>query len=309
MHERDYREVLDPLHRRKALLYRAALACGVMLLLVVGLSLYDDTPEQAQPALAGPSARLGLVPPPVEALSLPLASVEPAASTAPPSTNDEPLVAEEGSEVEARLDEEEVPLGDGVAAVLAASEPVPAPVSVDAEPEPSPEPDAAVEPEPTPSPRQAPPRTPPPAARTPVVQAGYVVRLGGYAEIAGIEGLVTELAAAGHPASTQWRVSAGPFPSRAAAIEAMRALERGHRQRGLIVPWQEDRYLVQLGVFSEVANADGLQRRVRAWGYPVVRDARIMLGPYSERDTADAAAGELRQARGLEAVVVVPGGR
>lgn len=297
--DRDYQEVLDPGRRRKALLYRAALACAVMLLLVVGLSLYDDEPGEESRPVAGPVERLDAAPKPLEVAPAPV----------------EPVIAEEPDVMEEVRVEEEVDVLEGSArdeasaadqeqsadSQVAADQ---ASATLEAEPPAAP----AVAPAPGPSGVRAVPRAAPEAS-APTLQSGYFVRLDAYGNPADIERLGAELALADHPARSQWRVSAGPYPNRSAAIEVMRVLERNHRQRGLVVQLPDGRHVVQLGVFGEVANADGLQRRVRAWGYPVMRDARIVLGPYAERSEADAAVSELGKTHGLQAVVVVPGGR
>ena len=299
--DRDYREVLDPGRRRKALLYRAALACVVMLLLVVGLTLYDEPPEDAPP----PVERIEVAPAPLEVAPSPVERVTTEPPALPEDSQDEVL---EGSEEAPGVDADvlhedpstvqdgqtvDQDVGDSAAGMVA-----PEPVA------------PSVEPVVPPTRAQPAPRRPAPAATVaPAAQSGYLVRLGDYANTGDVERAVAELQAAGYPARSQWRVSAGTYPTRAAAIEAMRVLERSHRQRGLVVQLPAGGHVVQLGVFGEVANADGLERRVRAWGYPVVRDARIVLGPYADRSAADAAAAELGQARGLQAVVVAPGGR
>lgn len=298
--DRDYREVLDPGRRRKALLYRAALACGVMLLLVVGLTLYDETPEDAPP----PVERIEVAPAPVEVAPSPVERVTTEPPVLPEDSQDEVVEGgEEAPGVEADVLHEDAPsVQEGQTADQDAGDAAPLTVV--------PEPAApSIEPVPAPSRAQPAPRRPAPAASMPAAQSGYLVRLGDYANTGDVERAVAELQAAGHPARSQWRVSAGTYPARAAAIDAMRTLERSYRQRGLVVQAPAGGHVVQLGVFGEVANADGLERRVRAWGYPVVRDARIVLGPYEDRSAAEAAAAELGLARGLQAVVVAPGGR
>ena len=301
--DRDYREVLDPSRRRKALLYRAALACAVMLLLVVGLTLYEDEAPDEAPPLVG---RFEVAPAPLEVVPAPVKRVMTEPPALPEDRQDEfgdaveaAVGVEEGAQHEDATNEQEA-LAVGQDATDAASVPV-APGQEPAPPR--------VEPAPAPGRVQPAPRMAAPVASAPVAQSGYLVRLGDYADTDEVGRVVAELLAAGHPARIQWRVSAGPYPTRAAAIEAMRALERSHRQRGLVVQLKDGRHVVQLGVFGEVANADGLQRQVRSWGYPVARDARILLGPYPERSAADAAANELGRVRGLHAVVVAPGGR
>ncbi|NMG02297.1 SPOR domain-containing protein [Azoarcus taiwanensis] len=304
---RDYREVLDPSRRRKALLYRAALACVVMLLLVVGLSLYDgDAPDETLPQ---PVERVEVTPGPVEVVP-PL--VERVTTEPPALPEDRPGEAGNGLDdapvVEAGdLHEEATTEQEAQAVDQSAPDEAPAPLA------PEPEPVAAqrVDPAPAPAPSRMQPaqRAAAPVASAPVAQSGYLVRLGDYANPDDVERLVAELMAAGHSARLQWRVSAGPYPTRAAALEAMRALERSHRQRGLVVQLPAGGHVVQLGVFGDAGNADGLQRRVRSWGYAVVRDARIVLGPFMERSVADGVAAELGQAQGLQSVVVAPGGR
>ncbi len=299
--DRDYREVLEPGRRRKALLYRAALACVVMLLLVVGLTLYDEAPEDAPLRV---EERTEVAPAPLEVVPSPVERVTTEPTVLPEDAQDEIVEgSEEAQDVETEgLAEEDAVGQEGQTVGQGANDAAPVtlvPESVV----------SGVESVSPPSRAQPAPRRPAPAASVPASQSGYLVRLGDYADTGDVQRVVAELQAAGHPARSQWRVSAGTYPTRAAAVEAMRALERSHRQRGLVVQLPAGSHVVQLGVFGEIANADGLARRVRAWGYPVVRDARIVLGPYAERSAADAAVAELGQARGLQAVVVAPGGR
>lgn len=322
----DVLDRLDPTHRRKALLYRAVLACVLMLLLVTGLTLFDSpTSDEVQPpgqdrVLAppaptlAPDGRLAFESP--QLLESRPAVLADLADAEPPVDEEAGLEVAEG---EGRGVDEEAPVAgreaeDGASHAQAESVPVapqtetPAATTTSSTPASSPSPPparpSAASPSPAPTRAQAPPRPAPSANRT-----TYQVRLGDFTNSDDARRLVAELLAAGHPAGLQWRVTAGPYPSRAAATEASRTLERNHRQRGLVVQLAAGSHGVQLGVFGDADNADGFQRQVRAWGYPVVRDARVVIGPFADRGLADALAGELGRARGLPTVVIALGGR
>ena len=66
---------------------------------------------------------------------------------------------------------------------------------------------------------------------------------------------------------------------------------------------------VQLGSFSSASNARGLQRKLRGKGFdafivssPDQKLHRVLVGPYSDRNRADAAIPKLRKLTGLDGV-------
>lgn len=66
-----------------------------------------------------------------------------------------------------------------------------------------------------------------------------------------------------------------------------------------------DGYLIQLGVFGAMTNADALRAEVEARGLPVRVEGRVVVGPFRDKAAADAARDRLRR-EGLPAGLVVP---
>ena len=66
-----------------------------------------------------------------------------------------------------------------------------------------------------------------------------------------------------------------------------------------------DGYLIQLGVFGAMTNADALRAQVEARGLPVRVEGRVVVGPFRDKAAADAARDRLRR-EGLPAGLVVP---
>ena len=59
-------------------------------------------------------------------------------------------------------------------------------------------------------------------------------------------------------------------------------------------------YVVQMGVFNNVANAEELRAKLELAGIPAQIEARVQVGPFKTRQDADAAREKLR-ALGMEA--------
>ena len=66
-----------------------------------------------------------------------------------------------------------------------------------------------------------------------------------------------------------------------------------------------DGYRIQLGVFSDPANAIGLAQELTARGLPAGIQSRVVLGPFADRDAAHKAQAALRAA-GVEAGMLLP---
>ena len=66
-----------------------------------------------------------------------------------------------------------------------------------------------------------------------------------------------------------------------------------------------DGYRIQLGVFSDPANAIGLAQELTARGLPAGIQSRVVLGPFADRDAAHTAQAALRAA-GVEAGMLLP---
>jgi len=62
-------------------------------------------------------------------------------------------------------------------------------------------------------------------------------------------------------------------------------------------------FIVQLGVFGSTANADALQAKLRQAGIEATTETRVLLGPFPDLATAEAAINRVR-ALGLKPVLV-----
>ncbi|WP_018988337.1 SPOR domain-containing protein [Aromatoleum toluclasticum] len=65
-------------------------------------------------------------------------------------------------------------------------------------------------------------------------------------------------------------------------------------------------YLIQLGVFLDTANAEGMRRDLERKGYPAHLQARVVLGPYPDRESAIAAQEKIRRERKLDGMILAP---
>jgi cell division protein FtsN len=61
-------------------------------------------------------------------------------------------------------------------------------------------------------------------------------------------------------------------------------------------------FVVQLGLFNTVENAQALRARLEAQGIPVFLETRVVVGPFRDRAEADAAQAKLK-ALGVAGVV------
>jgi len=303
----DYREVLDPRRRRKALLYRAALAIGMMVLLVIGLSLYDNDASDA-PRSHGSVVREGVLPSPLPEESL----VEEAPAIIPRIDVSETQEAAPAAEHE--LDEaggDEVGI-DGANDAPDATPGAEAPVqeAEDAElrlpvAETPRQPAAVASVASAPPKAASPARAAPPAAAPRVAPSGFQVLASDFVDPASADTLLRGLSEAGHRAQSQSRVTVGPFARKADAERAMARLRSENTLRGIIVDAPSGAgFVVQLGVFAEAPNAVALVRRLEASGHSAALHRRVLLGPYTDRQAAEAIVAELRASRALDARIV-----
>ena len=62
-------------------------------------------------------------------------------------------------------------------------------------------------------------------------------------------------------------------------------------------------FVVQLGMFSSVENAQAMREKLEAQGIPVFLETRVVIGPFRNRIEADAAHTKLK-AMGVRGVIV-----
>lgn len=293
----DYREVLDPRRRRKALLYRAALAIAVMIVLVIGLSLYDEDVAES-PLMQGSVARPEVLRSPVseqapveEGLTV-IPRIDAYESEAPALTAENDV--DEAGGDDAGLNEAAVDVAHAVSSSdLTAEDPsvpaedggaeLPAPVSE----VPSPPAVAAV---------SSKPSQPVSTARAvPSVPRGFQVLASDFVDPPLADTLLDGLSGAGYQAQSQSRVTVGPFARRAEAERATARLRSEHALRGIIVDAPSGTgFAVQLGVFAEARNAVALVRRLQASGHSAALHRRVLLGPFTDRQAAETIVAELR---------------
>lgn len=71
-------------------------------------------------------------------------------------------------------------------------------------------------------------------------------------------------------------------------------------------PAPPDGYLVQLGVFGALENAEALRADLAARGLPVRVEGRVVVGPFADKAAAEAARVRLRRETGAVGFVVPP---
>lgn len=302
----DYRRVLDPGRMRQSLLTRAAIAAGVMLVMLVGLMIVGGDGEVDEPDAAasapGNTAKPGL--PPLSAVQGPPALPETAAA---PVEIARPATA----------------VSDGVAP---SPEPEPAPAAdqlVEAVEEPEVAGPTVGEPEQAPdSAPPAPPSAPvtsrnqsaavpggrmqdSPAGRAAVATDGFSAHLGEYGALDKAERLRQAMAAQGLPASLLRRVVIGPLSSRGTAEQLVTRLRQERKVSGFIVPDGDGRgYLVQTGVFAEANNAKSQRDRLATPGRKATIQGRVVLGPYPSRQEAESVLAKVQRERKIAGTIV-----
>jgi cell division septation protein DedD len=315
---------------RRELLYRAALATGLMVLLVIGLTIYDEAPAPPPAADAPlPVTRAPVVTGAPDAASAPPADAAADHETAVPAPQardpvagaDDPCVAKPDAGDEPG--DAEAPYGEAANAAHAADAAqravAPADLPPAAQHDPLPPPDRPASGDGDAAAVVAAPSPPPQAARSvaqrsvgapasavpPSASGRYQLQIGRFADVEAAARLRDELAGDGHAASVLTRVAVGPFAERRAAQDVLARLRRERALRGVLVAATAGGgHLVQVGVFANRGNAERLRGELAGAGYPVVTDARVVVGPYAQRGDADAALAVLRGARGLEAAIV-----
>ncbi|MBI1904829.1 MAG: SPOR domain-containing protein [Rhodocyclales bacterium] len=285
---------------RRASLYRAALALALMSALLAGLLLEDDAAapagEAPAPGIALPPVALRQAPvapfdsdeKPQPEYAGPVASLEqgyPAPAASETVATSTPVIVESAHAADASV----VPKA-ALAYPGALKEPAPAP----AEP-------ATAKADPVPD------TTATAATDASAAPEGFRVQLGQFADMRSATALRDTLSRQGYAARLQVRVGVGPYEQRKAAESALAKMRRERGLGGLIVaPPSGKGLIVQLGVFAEQRNADELAARVNAWGYATRLHARVVVGPYPDQQSAQAALRRLQRERTLEGVVIMP---
>lgn len=270
---REYRVDLDSDAVRRSRLVRAASAGGIMLALFViwWMSSPDDAPDEP-------------VPPPV---SLPEPAVEPAPADerevarvelptlTPPSVADD---SEDGTVDDATVAavEPKVGAGDPVEEERAGSSGNAAEQSEGA---PATLPDADAD-------------------------GRYSVEMAEFVALDTVRQAEQAAEVHGVPVRMLRRVVAGPFETRAAADAAIERVRTAHALNGLLIGSEAGGWRVQFGVFGAAANAEALQAKLRAEGLAVTVDARLLLGPYANREEADTVRARLAEGAGLDGLRV-----
>lgn len=310
----DYRTVLDPGRVRRRLLTRAAVAAGVMLLMLAGLVFFGgDEGDESEPPT--PVVAPGLV------------TAPPAAPLAPAAPETDVVTVDETRSVpaEAAMADQAlaVPAEVGMDAPTAGFEPASAPIAA-AEPAAPAEVAAAAVSGPGARMTPAAPgrattvdRSPAgpaaersrsgsnAAATTGAATTGFTAHLGEYGALDKAERLREALAEQGLPAAIVRRVVIGPAETRKAAERIVARLRQDDKVTGFIVPAAGGKgFLVQAGVFAEPANAEALRRRLSTPARKATIQGRVMLGPYERREDAEAALARVRSERKLAGTVV-----
>lgn len=293
----DYRKVLDPRRARRAFLYRAGLGTVLIVVMVIGLTLYDEGHDAGDPPVSPTPER-----PVVSRSTVTGAPAEPPASQEDRDGEDEN--ADRLADAPAGITEAETPAGEATADADAESEVAEAADDgVPEIPQSPPAPTVAAVPEVKESARKSAGTVRP--AATPAANRHYQVQLGGFMDAEPFAALDAALSGMDDPVVTQFRVAVGPFPERATADDVLARLRRERAVRGIVVSEPaKGSYAVQAGVFAESANADALVRKLAGWGYPVKLQKRVVAGPFPDRQAAETLQARLRQERGIASIIV-----
>lgn len=300
---------------RRALLQRAAIVAGILLIMLLGLLLTsgDEADTALPPDTAAPAPALAPLP------KLNGQLPEPAGAAMPAT----PVPA--GAGVMA----ENAPAGGGA---LAGSASPPAMPSASAPPVGAPTPPPAHVASPAKAPggaegkeskAVATPAVPPAASPAGVKAAsadvsrpesasaagaaagGSRIQLGDFGRVDRAVGLARTLAAEGMPATVQRRVVVGPYAGREAASAAAERLSARVSVKGVVVPARRSgQFLVQTGVFSEARNAEALRARLAEAKFKVVVQGRVVLGPYASRAAAEKALAKVSGKRNIAGTIV-----
>ncbi len=306
----DYRHVLDPKRARRDLLYRAGLGTVLIVLMVVGLTVYDrGGPADDEPAPDRDAGQaVGVPTPPVVSRPVePAPEPEPERVREPSLSSDDPDEAPPTGEPSETAPETTESTEQDVAESVAEST-----ETVEPEPDASAAaPASALEASSgqavTPPPAAAPPKASAPRSAPAVQSSGYRLQVGGFLDAEAFDRLVPVLADQDFPVVTQYRVSVGPYTERSLAGDAAARLRRERAVRGIVIPLSAGGgYAVQTGVFAGKDNADALSRNLTAWGYPVQLHRRAIAGPFPDRNVAEVIRTKLRQEQGIDSVIVEP---
>lgn len=227
-----------PARLRQALLLRAAVATGVMVMLAAGLVLFDARDGDVAAVTSEPAAMSDAAAPdaaaspgsvPVSAAPPPGAVASPALPSAGGETSPSPAAAPTGGPPpDAAAPPAATDIASAPAPVGTPADTAPARAAVSELPATSAQaPDAAATP--TTEEPSAHPGSPPPGP-------GFMVQLGVFTDSANAESLRRELARKGYPAHLQSRVVLGPFPNRQAALAAQEKVRRERKLDGMILP-------------------------------------------------------------------------
>ena len=285
---------------RRASLYRAALALAVMSALLVGLLMEDEAvaPDGGVPLATLDAPVVGTPEVAMAPLVLPrMGEKQHAESSSPavPATSEVVAMTAPAGDEAARADP--VPVTPDVVADVPVA--VPAPAAPKA-PEKEIEKMAAVPSGSAPAASAAP-------AEGVAAPDGFRLQLGQFVDMRPATTLRDALMRQGYAARLQVRVGVGPYAQRKAAESALAKMRSERAIGGLIVvPPSGKGLIVQLGVFSEQRNADELAARMKGWGYAAQLHARVVVGPYPDQPSAQAALQKLQRERALESAVILP---
>ncbi|GHT96401.1 hypothetical protein FACS1894116_13470 [Betaproteobacteria bacterium] len=122
-------------------------------------------------------------------------------------------------------------------------------------------------------------------------------------QVSGAESAVTEVVTLPPPAPAAEAVAAAPEATAEAAVAETppeAAVEAPPK------PVLADGYMVQLGVFGAMDNAETLRKNVAARNLPVRIESRVVVGPFNDKAEAEAMREQLRRESVAEGIVVPP---
>lgn len=331
---------------KQRLIGAAVLVALAMIFLPMLLQGPDEaTPDAAQVPLSMPDApdqefetrELPL------ALPQPETTGEPVLGTPASPANDDPnavATVDAGADVAPRVDALATPPEAEEAPPQAVDAATGQPIARETTPPPAPAATPAAEPAPAPAPVAA---VPAPAAQPLPASAGggrYVVNVGSFSNLANARALADKLRAAGLPVTSEsvdvngkpaMRLRVGPYAERALAEAARQRAERVAGSPTAVLALDAGAapaaaptrpaaaanvgFAVQLGAFSNEADASALRDRVRAGGFVAFHQRvdtergpvwRVRVGPEADRASAERLRDSVAAKLGLRDLIIVP---
>lgn len=156
----------------------------------------------------------------------------------------------------------------------------------------------------TTQPLARPAQTPAKTVSAPPAKGSYRIVVGDFLEPTAAGQLRAQIDQAGYTLTMQNRVAVGPYHDKTSAEETVTKLQQTQQVRGIVMATGQGQWIVQVGVFSDAANAQKLRRQLSSAGYPAQVHMRPLVGPFNNKKSADQALQKLQQSSSLSGTVI-----